>query len=126
MEINFRLRCLRASKILPLNKTDGPRTLMREDWHKCVFLPEPGQAQKIIGPHFYRFDFPPFHPYNAQMKALFKLASAIVLVSGLCSCESEIPSNEPGIGEKFQRGIRGQGTLYVPDQELDASSSPAR
>jgi hypothetical protein len=60
------------------------------------------------------------------MTALFKLVSAIVLVVGLCSCESDIPSREPGVGEKFQRGIRGQGTLYTPDQEQNNLSMPPR
>lgn len=60
------------------------------------------------------------------MTALFKLVSAIFLVTGLCSCESDIPSRELGVGEKFQRGIRGQGKLYMPDQKQDALSAPSR
>jgi hypothetical protein len=60
------------------------------------------------------------------MKAILKVLSAIILVSGLCACESEIPAREPGVGEKLQRGIRGQGTLYVPDKEQESLSFPAR
>jgi hypothetical protein len=60
------------------------------------------------------------------MKAIFKLVSAIAVVAGLCSCESEIPSRGPGVGEKLQRGIRGQGNLYIPDKEQDVLFAPAR
>lgn len=60
------------------------------------------------------------------MKALSRLAGAILVLAGLCSCESDIPSREPGIGEKFQRGIRGQGSLYIPEQEQSVFSTPAR
>ncbi len=60
------------------------------------------------------------------MKALFRLGGAIIVLAGLCSCESDISSREPGIGEKFQRGIRGQGSLYIPEQEQSLISMPAR
>jgi len=60
------------------------------------------------------------------MKALFKLVGATVLAAGLCSCESELPSREPGLGEKLQRGIRGNGSLYIPVPEQDASFNPPR
>ena len=60
------------------------------------------------------------------MKALFRLVGAVIVLAGLCSCESDIPSREPGIGDKFQRGIRGQGSLYIPEQEQSPISTPAR
>lgn len=70
---------------------------------------------------FSQFDFPCTRLYNARMKALLKLVSALSLAAGLCSCESELPSRELGVAEKFQRGISGQGSLYIPSSEQDAS-----
>jgi hypothetical protein len=60
------------------------------------------------------------------MKTLFKLLGATLLATGFCACESELPSREPGFGEKLQRGIRGQGSLYTPTPEQDASLNPPR
>jgi hypothetical protein len=68
-----------------------------------------------------RFDFLSARLYKEPMKALFKLVSALSLAAGLCSCESELPSREPSAAEKFQRGIIGQGSLYIPAPDQDAS-----
>jgi hypothetical protein len=51
------------------------------------------------------------------MKAFLTL---LCTVSGLAltSCESDVaPGSE--VPEKFERGIRGQGTLYQPDRSND-------
>ncbi len=57
------------------------------------------------------------------MKAFLALAAALAVAIGLSACESDIPSHSPGIGEKFQRGIRGQGTLYIPVPDQDSYQS---
>lgn len=56
------------------------------------------------------------------MKALLALAAALAVTLLFSACESEMPSGSQGIGEKFQKGIMGQGTLYIATPDSASSS----
>jgi hypothetical protein len=58
--------------------------------------------------------------YNPTMKAFLVLLTAAAVIVILVGCESDVapdPANEAG--EKLQRGVTGQGTLYQPDRSGD-------
>jgi hypothetical protein len=52
------------------------------------------------------------------MKAIF----ATILLASIClgfgACESELPP-DPSVGNRFERGVVGQGTLTQPDNSED-------
>ena len=56
------------------------------------------------------------------MKVLLALTAAFAVTLLFNACESELPSNSPGIGEKFQKGVMGQGTLYINTPDSASSS----
>jgi len=54
------------------------------------------------------------------MKAFLVLLSATAAGVLFSACESDVapdPANDPG--QKLQRGVTGQGTLYQPDRTGD-------
>jgi hypothetical protein len=60
--------------------------------------------------------------YTAPMKAFLCLASALGACVVLCGCETEVPPDPAAPdnpGERLQRGITGQGTVYQPSREGD-------
>lgn len=53
--------------------------------------------------------------HKARMKRVILLLSAVAACMWTCGCESDVqPGSE--VPHKIQRGIRGQGTLYQPEQ----------
>ncbi|MEK0445880.1 MAG: hypothetical protein RLZZ399_1201 [Verrucomicrobiota bacterium] len=57
------------------------------------------------------------------MRAVFLFLGAAGLLFSLSGCETELPPHEPSVGAKLQRGIRGEGSLYIPGRESSSVSN---
>jgi hypothetical protein len=62
------------------------------------------------------------------MKVLLRILLLGATLSGLCACESELPSRGPSLSERVEKGIRGEGSLFIRSKESgdprDAFASP--
>ena len=52
------------------------------------------------------------------MKAISPLLLIVGACIGLCACESDVPPAQTA-GNKLERGLTGQGTVYQPDRSND-------
>lgn len=43
----------------------------------------------------------------------------VALLAAMVGCESDLPPERSEVANTFQRGVRGQGTLYQPDRSND-------
>ncbi len=69
-------------------------------------------------PRTFTFPFPGAPAIYPHMKAIF----ATIVLASIClafgACESDLPP-DPSVGNRFERGVVGQGTLVQPDRSED-------
>jgi hypothetical protein len=59
------------------------------------------------------------------MKDLFRILLCMLALAGLCSCESDMPDRSPSLSERFEKGFRGEGSLFIRTKESgDSFASP--
>ena len=52
------------------------------------------------------------------MRALLRTFFVTTILLGFTSCESELPNRDPSLSNRLKDGLRGQGTLYIPQNEV--------
>ncbi len=75
-------------------------------------------SQGVLQCRYFRLSTAQAALYNPHMKAILASIVAGSALCGLIGCESDVPPAQEA-GNKLERGLTGQGTIYQPDRSND-------
>lgn len=59
------------------------------------------------------------------MKAVLRTLLVVAVLSGFCACESELPDRGPSLQQRLKKGVQGEGSLFIRENESGTSSFPS-